>query len=133
MSLVTLLCVVLLPAAFASTLSEVVELNVENYEQTSDGIWLVEFYAPCAALRQPTRARPLVLDGPLLCSTGIARHHRAQVVRPLQETRPHLRKGSRPFPPGIAQDSAGRPRRRHANNQLLMHSPHLQGFFLLQD
>ena len=29
-----------------AALSEVVELDVENFEQTNEGLWLVEFYAP---------------------------------------------------------------------------------------
>jgi hypothetical protein len=32
--------------AEGSLTSEVVELAVENYEQTTEGLWLVEFYAP---------------------------------------------------------------------------------------
>ena len=30
----------------ACELSEVVEIDVENYELTQDGLWLIEFYAP---------------------------------------------------------------------------------------
>ena len=29
-----------------SLTSEVVELTVENFHETSEGLWLVEFYAP---------------------------------------------------------------------------------------
>uniref|UniRef100_A0A7S3AIL8 Thioredoxin domain-containing protein n=1 Tax=Haptolina ericina TaxID=156174 RepID=A0A7S3AIL8_9EUKA len=35
--------------AEGSLTSEVVELAVENYEQTTEGLWLVEFYAPWCA------------------------------------------------------------------------------------
>ena len=39
----------------ASELSEVVEIDVENYERTHDGVWLIEFYAPCAAVPPSSR------------------------------------------------------------------------------
>ena len=36
----------LLAHVASAGLKEVVELSVEDFDQTSEGLWLVEFYAP---------------------------------------------------------------------------------------